>query len=49
MIASLPMYDWDELHEPMDRFWALIRDGLRAAGIDAPAGLNRGGIGRAHV
>ncbi len=41
-LASLPMYDWDELRGPTDRLWALIRDGLRAGGIDAPTDLHRG-------
>ena len=41
MIAALPMYDWAELHGPHDRFWALIRDQLRAEGIMAPDGLTR--------
>lgn len=41
-LASLPMYDWDELRGPTDRYWALIRDGLRTRGIDAPMDLNRG-------
>ncbi|MCV2868217.1 PhnD/SsuA/transferrin family substrate-binding protein [Defluviimonas sp. WL0002] len=42
MIALLPMYDWDEVREPTDRFWGLIRDGLRAREIDAPDNLTRG-------
>lgn len=42
MIAALPMYDRAETAAANDRFWALIRDGLRARGIDAPATLRRG-------
>lgn len=43
MIASLPMYDWDELRAPTDRLWGLVRDNLRASGIAAPDALQRGG------
>lgn len=42
MIASLGMYDRAECQPANDRLWALIRDGLRAAGIDAPERLTRG-------
>lgn len=42
MIAALPMYDRPELTGATDRYWALIRDGLRARGIDAPDTLSRG-------
>ena len=42
MIASLGMYDFGALMGANDRFWALIRDHLRAAGIDAPDALIRG-------
>lgn len=41
MIAALPMYDRPELTGATDRYWALIRDGLRARGIDAPEALQR--------
>ena len=41
MIASLPMYDWPEIRAETNRFWALIRDHLRRAGIDAPDHLDR--------
>ncbi len=41
MIASLGMYDWPELRAEHDRFWALIRDGLRARGMAAPEALDR--------
>lgn len=42
MIAALPMYDRPDLTGATDRYWALIRDGLRARGMDAPAALRRG-------
>jgi ABC-type phosphate/phosphonate transport system substrate-binding protein len=42
MIASLGMYDFGPLQGANDRLWALIRDGLRAHGIDAPDLLTRG-------
>lgn len=39
MIASLPMYYRPELAEAHDRYWALIRHELGAAGIESPASL----------
>ena len=42
MIAALPMYDRAETAAANDRFWGLIREGLRARGIDAPDALRRG-------
>jgi ABC-type phosphate/phosphonate transport system substrate-binding protein len=42
MIASLGMYDFGAASAANDRFWALIRDGLRARGIAAPEALTRG-------
>jgi ABC-type phosphate/phosphonate transport system substrate-binding protein len=42
MIASLGMYDFGPLVEANDRFWALIRDALRARNIAAPETLTRG-------
>jgi ABC-type phosphate/phosphonate transport system substrate-binding protein len=42
MIAALPMYDRPELTGATDRYWALIRDGLRARGMEAPEALRRG-------
>jgi ABC-type phosphate/phosphonate transport system substrate-binding protein len=42
MIASLGMYDFGAATAANDRLWALIRDTLRAAGIDAPRDLTRG-------
>ncbi|MCV2865444.1 phosphate/phosphite/phosphonate ABC transporter substrate-binding protein [Albidovulum sediminicola] len=41
MIAMLPMYDWNEVRGATDRYWMLIRDGLRTRGIDAPEALTR--------
>lgn len=43
MIAALPMYDTAALAAANDRFWVLIRDHLRAAGIAAPEHLTRRG------
>lgn len=40
-IAALPMYDWPELHAPMDRLWAAIAAALRADGLPAPSRLER--------
>jgi len=40
-VAGLPMYDWPEIRIATDRLWAAIRDGIRAAGIDAPDDLSR--------
>lgn len=42
MIACLGMYDRPQAMASNDRYWALIRDGLRARGIDAPDALTRG-------
>ena len=42
MIASLPMYDLPDCRAANDRYWALIRDGLRRAGLAAPDALTRG-------
>jgi len=39
--AALPMYDWPECQREVDSQWVVIRDQLRAAGIDAPDGLTR--------
>jgi ABC-type phosphate/phosphonate transport system substrate-binding protein len=43
MIASLPMYDWEEVRPSTDRLWRLIRDRLRAGGMAAPEALDRSG------
>ena len=42
MIASLGMYDFGPAQAANDRLWALVGDGLRARGIDAPKALTRG-------
>ena len=42
MIASLGMYDIPPLQGANDRYWALIRDGLRKRGVPAPQALTRG-------
>ncbi len=42
MIASLGMYDFGAAVAANDRFWALIRDGLRAADQPTPDSLTRG-------
>jgi ABC-type phosphate/phosphonate transport system substrate-binding protein len=42
MIASLGMYDRAETAAANDRFWAGIRDGLRARAVAAPEALTRG-------
>lgn len=42
MIASLGMYDRAEAQPSNDRLWALIRDGMRAHGLNAPDALTRG-------
>ncbi len=42
MIASLGMYDMPPMQAANDRFWAMIRDGLRSAGHAAPESLTRG-------
>jgi len=41
MIAALPMYDHSWLHPAHDRLWNLIRDRLKARGIEAPQRLTR--------
>jgi ABC-type phosphate/phosphonate transport system substrate-binding protein len=40
MIATLPMYLWPANRAAHDRLWGLIRDGLRARAIPAPAALD---------
>ena len=41
MIASLPMYDWDEVREATDAWWAGLARHLRAHGLEAPDRLTR--------
>lgn len=40
-VAVLPMYDRPEIRAATDRFWAALRDRLRAAGLAAPDALDR--------
>lgn len=40
-VAALPMYDWPETRAETDALWATFRDGLRAAGVEAPETLAR--------
>jgi ABC-type phosphate/phosphonate transport system substrate-binding protein len=42
VIASLGMYDHPKAQASNDRLWALIRDGMLAEGLQAPATLTRG-------
>lgn len=41
-LAALPMYDRPEIRDATDRFWALVRDGLRGRGLAAQDRLWRG-------
>ena len=41
MIASLPMYDWPEVRQATDAWWAGLARHLRAEGFDAPDRLTR--------
>ncbi|MEO0492905.1 MAG: PhnD/SsuA/transferrin family substrate-binding protein [Actinomycetota bacterium] len=41
-IATLPMYDWPELHGTVDRLWATIAAALADHGFEPPDGLERG-------
>jgi hypothetical protein len=43
MIASLPMYDWPEVREATDAWWAGLARHLRAQGFEAPDRLTRSG------
>ncbi len=40
-IAGLPMYDFPEIRASTDAVWRALRDGLRAAGVEAPDTLTR--------
>lgn len=40
-IVSLPMYDWPEVRDEVDRLWSLIAAGLRERAIRAPRALRR--------
>lgn len=39
--ASLPMYDWPEVRETTDAFWAVLRARLASCGFEAPGWLDR--------
>jgi ABC-type phosphate/phosphonate transport system substrate-binding protein len=41
LVATLPMYDWPRVAGATDRFYAHVRDALRAGGQDAPDALTR--------
>lgn len=41
MIASLPMYDWPEVHGATDALWTALRDAIRDRGMAAPEALDR--------
>ncbi|HUE47453.1 MAG TPA: PhnD/SsuA/transferrin family substrate-binding protein [Aestuariivirgaceae bacterium] len=43
MIATLPMYDWPEVCEATDVWWAGLARHLRGAGFEAPDRLTRSG------
>ena len=49
MRAALPMYERPQTRGVHDRFWALILEELTAAGIDAPADLDRSGFAAADL
>lgn len=40
-VASLPMYDWPEVHWANDALWAAVATRLRAGGVGAPEKLER--------
>lgn len=39
--AALPLYDWPELRDATDAFWAALAPRIAAAGLPAPATLDR--------
>ncbi|WP_158814347.1 phosphate/phosphite/phosphonate ABC transporter substrate-binding protein [Methylocapsa sp. S129] len=43
LVASLGMYDFPWTAAANDALWAAVAERLRAAGVDAPHGLSRGG------
>jgi ABC-type phosphate/phosphonate transport system substrate-binding protein len=43
MIATLPMYDWPEVREATDAWWAGLARHLRGEGFDTPSRLTRSG------
>ena len=40
MIANLQMYAWPDMSAANDRYWGLVRDRLRQAGVPAPDALS---------
>ena len=40
--ASLPTYDWPEVHEATNAFWVAVRERLEAKPIDTAVPLLRG-------
>ncbi len=40
-VAALPMYDWPELRQHTDAFWARLRESLQDYGFPAPPQLDR--------
>ena len=48
MIATLPMYDWPEVREATDAWWAGLARHLRGSGFKAPGRLTRGGGASTH-
>lgn len=47
-IASLPMYDWPEMHEANNAFWSAVRVRLESEGIDAAEQLLHDGEDAAY-
>ena len=41
VIAALPMYDWPEVADDVDRLWTAIARELRERRLDAPSQLTR--------
>ena len=41
LIAAFQMYDWAEVQSRTDAFWAAMKSGLKAAGIECPEHLAR--------
>ena len=40
-LASIPMYDWPEMHAAYDAFWQALRLNIVERGLDAPEQLDR--------
>ncbi|MEM9200755.1 MAG: PhnD/SsuA/transferrin family substrate-binding protein [Actinomycetota bacterium] len=47
-VVSLPMYDWPEVSNAVDRFWIAVRSSLVELGIDAPVERRRPAESVAH-